>query len=216
MTTKKNTHHHGNLRAALIDAGIELLQEGGPDALSIRKAAARAGVSHAAPAYHFSKLEDFKIAVVAHGFRAFSASMEEEIAGLPEESKDNARACILAACRGYIRFAQQNSSMYQLMFSSTVPRHESSELQEASSTAYGVLEHISSAITPGPTGAEGVQALIWSLVHGFTSLMLANRIDFGSNEQAIRQFEAIFPELPYRKTSSRPGRAFANVAAISE
>jgi DNA-binding transcriptional regulator YbjK len=53
----KKKPHHGNLRAALVSAGIELLEEGGLEALTLRKCAARAGVSHAAPAHHFEGLQ---------------------------------------------------------------------------------------------------------------------------------------------------------------
>ena len=56
-------HHHGNLRPALIKAGIALLEEGGIDALSLRKCAARAGVTHAAPAHHFDGLAGLKALV---------------------------------------------------------------------------------------------------------------------------------------------------------
>ncbi len=202
MTQTKNSHHHGNLRSALIDAGVDLIREGGPNALSIRKTAARAGVSHAAPAHHFAKLEDLKIAVVARGFGEFTKAMEEEISNLAPDTVNDPRSIILAACKGYISFAQQNPSLYELMFSSGVFAHTSEELEEASSAAYGVLAQISSLVIPGPSGPRGIEALIWSLVHGFASLSLANKIGFDSDELAFRQFESIFPDLPYRNTST--------------
>ena len=205
MTTTKTSHHHGNLRSALIEAGVELLREGGPDALSIRKTAARAGVSHAAPAHHFARLEDLKTAVVAHGFREFAKAMENEIDKLPANGNRDPKSQILAACKGYIRFAQENPSMFQLMFSGTEIKHENEELEQASSAAYGILARISATVVPGTTGPQGVEAFIWSFVHGFASLSLANRIGFESDEQAIRQFEVIFPDLPYRKNSGNVG-----------
>jgi len=198
MAPAKNSHHHGNLRKALIDAGVELLREGGPDALSIRKAAARAGVSHAAPAHHFARLEDFKFAVIAQGFREFARSMENEIENLTASQSLDPRSRILAACRGYIRFAQKNPSMFQLMFSGSGSQFDNDELDQAAAAAYTVLARISAAVVPGPTGPMGVEAFIWSLVHGFASLSLANRMGFETDEQAIRQFEALFPDLTYR------------------
>ena len=61
----RTAHHHGDLRQALVAAGIELLDEGGLAALTLRRCAARAGVSHAAPAHHFKGLRGLLTAIVA-------------------------------------------------------------------------------------------------------------------------------------------------------
>ena len=50
----RHSYHHGNLRQALIDAALALLEEGGVEALSVRSAAQRAGVSPGAPFRHFA------------------------------------------------------------------------------------------------------------------------------------------------------------------
>ncbi len=73
--TKEIPHHHGNLREALIDAGLQLLAEGGPSALTLRRAAARAGVSHAAPAHHFDGLTGLLTAIAVRAYQAFSGQM---------------------------------------------------------------------------------------------------------------------------------------------
>lgn len=193
MNKKKSTHHHGNLRQALIIAGFELLQEGGPNALSIRKAAARVGVSHAAPAHHFTTLSDFRTAIVAEGFRKFAASMEMDIALAPDTPRDN----ILAASKGYIRFVQENSSVFQLMFGGTEISSENEELAQAAHAAYAVLARISAPVKLGSDGQQNAEAFVWSLVHGYASLMLANKTGFENNSQAFQQFESIFPDLTY-------------------
>ena len=51
-------YHHGNLRQALIDAGIKIINENGEEALSLRKAAAACDVSHAAPYAHFKDKDE--------------------------------------------------------------------------------------------------------------------------------------------------------------
>ena len=106
MATRQS-HHHGNLRAALIQAGIELIAEGGAEALSIRRAAARAGVSHAAPAHHFPSLAHLRGAIVAEGFRRFTRAMEEEIARRP----DSPREQVIGAGCGYQRFAAEHPGL---------------------------------------------------------------------------------------------------------
>ena len=53
-----NSYHHGNLKNALIEAGIEMVNEGGTASLSLRKVAAKCGVSNAAPYAHFAGKEE--------------------------------------------------------------------------------------------------------------------------------------------------------------
>ena len=78
MSKAKETsrpHHHGDLRRALIDAGLALLTEGGTSALTLRGCAARAGVSHAAPAHHFDGLDGLRVAIAEEGFDRFRRRM---------------------------------------------------------------------------------------------------------------------------------------------
>ena len=70
MGAKKKTkpYHHGDLRAALVDAALSLVKEGGIEALGLRAAARRAGVTHAAPYRHFEDKTDLLAAVAQNGF----------------------------------------------------------------------------------------------------------------------------------------------------
>ena len=89
MSKQKRPHHHGNLREALIIAGLELMEEGGPDALTLRKCAKRAGVSHAAPAHHFNGLTGLKAAIVARGHRLFSDFIRKAGAEASDRSEEH-------------------------------------------------------------------------------------------------------------------------------
>ena len=71
----KKPHHHGNLREALIRAGLVRLEKDGPDAMTLRKCAARAGGPHAAPAHHFNGLISIKGAITARGQGLVGAAM---------------------------------------------------------------------------------------------------------------------------------------------
>ncbi|NRB03591.1 MAG: TetR family transcriptional regulator, partial [Rhodobacteraceae bacterium] len=72
---KPGTYHHGDLRAALIEAGLQELEATGTEAFSLRKVARRAGVSHAAPAHHFGDVTGLLTALAAEGFRRFVVAM---------------------------------------------------------------------------------------------------------------------------------------------
>ena len=69
MSTSKATYHHGDLRAALVRAAMELLEEGGEADLSLRAVARRAGVSAAAPYRHYADREALVSAVDEVGFK---------------------------------------------------------------------------------------------------------------------------------------------------
>ena len=193
--TKRTKHHHGNLRAALIEAGIALLDDEGPDALSIRKAAAIAGVSHAAPAHHFPNLAAFREAVAAEGFRRFTGVMEAEI----QKAGDGPRDKILASGKGYLRFAMANPGLFQVMFGATGCEQGSPELSEAGTVSYAVLQRVCAPLAPGKAGAEGNELLVWSMVHGFATLVLSGNPPFNTLEDPLALFEAISPLLPLKE-----------------
>lgn len=187
----KTPTDRANLRDALIDAGVEQLREGGAEGLSIRKVAARLGVSHAAPGYYFRTLADLRTAIATRAFRMLTASMREELARAPDAPRDR----ILAACRGYIRFAAKEPALYHLIFGEADRDPKDEERTEAGEAAYGVLQEICAPISPSPESALRNEIFIWSLVHGFANLMLSHHdhfIDGGSPEALFAQ---IFQKL---------------------
>lgn len=159
-------HHHGNLREALVEAGLELLNEGGLSAMTLRKCAARAGVSHAAPAHHFHGLEGLLTAVAAEGFRHLTSNM---LRARESVGDDPARE-LEAICDGYLRFARENDALLGLMFSSTQIDFGDSDLKSASAEAYGVLSEGCSQIDGGKLDSTATEIMIWSLVHGFATI----------------------------------------------
>ena len=74
-------YHHGNLRQALIDAGIKLINENGEENLSLRKVAAECGVSHAAPYAHFSGKDELIAAIKDTVTDRFMEELESAIEG---------------------------------------------------------------------------------------------------------------------------------------
>src|SRR5688572_5482780 len=81
-----DVYQHGNLRQALVQAGLKLLTDGGLSALSLRGAAQLTGVSHAAPYRHFKDKDALLAAIAEQGFRVLTACMQKEcdsLAGQP-------------------------------------------------------------------------------------------------------------------------------------
>ena len=191
----QGAHHHGDLRATLINAGCALIAEGGIGALSVRKVAARAGVSHAAPAHHFKHLADLRAAIAAEGYRRFRRAMLDELERAPADP----HARIRAAGLGYVRFARQNPDLFHLMFAGAAHAFVSDELKAAAQASYEVLRQICAPLAPGPAGDLGNEMLVWSVVHGYSSLLIANRDNAEWQENAEALFLGFFPDLPLRE-----------------
>jgi len=165
--------HHGNLKTALVEAGVALLAEGGHGALTLRKCAARAGVSHAAPAHHFNGLKGLMTAIVAQGFKLFTQTMIEH----RDAASNTPHARLVAVCNGYLAFAQDNQAMAALMYMTDEIFSCDPEFQTASAAAYQVLAEACAPFNTGSAGPKGVEVLIWSLVEGYASLARAGTID---------------------------------------
>lgn len=161
----------GTLRDSLIEVGITLLREKGADGLSLRECAARAGVSHAAPTYHFKNLRGLSTAIVARAFNLFARSMETSIADAP----DTPRARLAAICEGYLAFAKAHRELFLFMFSGLELNGDDPEFKAASSRAYAVLSEISAPFAGPGDDPEEIELLIWSLVHGYSHLAMINK-----------------------------------------
>ncbi len=166
--TKEIPHHHGNLREALIDAGLQLLAEGGPSALTLRRAAARAGVSHAAPAHHFDGLTGLLTAIAVRAYQAFSGQMiqHREAAGANDFTR------LVGVCQGYLAFAKDNSGLFHVLFVSSDVAREDAALMQASGLAYQVLREACLPFSPLGQPDPEIEIAVWSMVHGFALLGL--------------------------------------------
>lgn len=166
-------HHHGDLRNALIQAGIALLTEGGAAALTLRKCAARAGVSHAAPTHHFEGLPGLKAEIAHEGLRMFRDYMLAAAAAAPATP----RGQLKGICRGYLTFAQENRALFNLVFGFDALEMQNRGMTEENSLAYQVLRQACAPFVPPDTDRTVIEAQVWSLIHGFTTLALSGRFN---------------------------------------
>jgi AcrR family transcriptional regulator len=115
---KHQPYHHGNLRHALVQAGIELAREGGPSAIVLREAARRVGVSPNAAYRHFSALPDLVEAVAFDALSALARSMETELAKCRPTGHAGRDAIgrLDAVGRGYIHFALSEPGLFATAF----------------------------------------------------------------------------------------------------
>ncbi|MBR1226737.1 MULTISPECIES: TetR/AcrR family transcriptional regulator [unclassified Bradyrhizobium] len=111
-------YHHGDLRRVLIDAALQLVGEGGPDAVSVREAARRAGVSPGAPFRHFPSRDALMNAVAEEAQRRFRAEIEAALAEAPASTPAN-KPLGRFRCLGlaYLRWAMRNPTHFEIISS---------------------------------------------------------------------------------------------------
>jgi AcrR family transcriptional regulator len=168
---RKRAYHHGNLRAALIDAGLNLIEKKGIPGLTLRDIGALAGVSRTAAYRHFASKADLLAAISELGFTQFAGALEAAKRGAGPRFAARMDAMGLA----YVRFAAEHPAHFQVMFSG--PRKlDKEEASEAGARAFGVLEQtIREAQEAGEIrrGDPREQALLaWAQIHGISALGL--------------------------------------------
>jgi AcrR family transcriptional regulator len=170
MSTSEDSdrYHHGDLRRALVEAALELLLEGGTEALGMRELARRVGVSAAAPYRHFRDKQALIQAVAAAGFALFLEAIEAAKAGIPPEDQLGAMA------EAYVHFALRYPRLYKLMFSSELGKFEDKDLRRAADAAYESLAVTAAKEDPDAPGEAAISA--WAFVHGLSMLLLDEQL----------------------------------------
>lgn len=176
MAEDRKPYHHGDLRAALLRAGEEVLAESGVEAFSLRRVAKRVGVSHSAPAHHFGDAAGLLSALAAEGFRRFLGSMrarQADAGGAPID-------LLVASGLGYIDFARSRPALFRLMFASERPKEETPELAEASEAAFRhLVEDVARLRGRSPFSDPASMADVvaaWSMAHGLAELSISGRL----------------------------------------
>ena len=171
----KRGYHHGNLRQALIDAALELIEEKGPTGFTLSEAAKQAGVTPAAVYRHFEGREDLIAEAARQGYEIFADLVEYAY----EEGQPSALSAFTATGRAYLAFARRYPGHYIAMFESGISVNRSPELAAVSARASAVLEkaatdlsqHIPAEKRPP---ASMFSAHIWAMSHGVVELFARN------------------------------------------
>ena len=178
----RETYRHGDLRHALLQAGIELARAGGPEAVVLREATRRAGVAPNAAYRHFASRQDLLQAVRAASLAAVAAAMEAELATLPAglAPADAARAGVRAVGTGYLRFAQAQTGLFRTAFGASDDlKNASADPAKAGPGGLDPFQLLGAAldglVSAGVLPAErrpGAEFLAWSAVHGLAMLVI--------------------------------------------
>ena len=169
--TEKSSYHHGNLRDALVQAGLALLEEENAREITLRKVAKRAGVSHAAPYRHFDDKLALLSAIAAQGFQQLAAEMQQAV----REHPKNYHTQLVEIGQRYVAFAQRHPAQSTLMFSNLLSQGGDEALQETAGATYEILEQaVLGAQNDGTIKVDNPQKVIhafWAMVHGLAMLI---------------------------------------------
>ncbi|WP_410870104.1 TetR/AcrR family transcriptional regulator [Nocardia sp. A7] len=158
-------YHHGDLAAALVEAGLELTRAGGPDALTIREVTRRVGVTPNAAYRHFPDRQAL--------LRAVAAAIEARMAEGMERVQAGPRASLRAVGLGYIGFALGEPGWFAVAFFGAGDTSPESVVDSpaylALADALDMMVHVGDL---APAARPGATWSCWSTVHGFAELAL--------------------------------------------
>jgi AcrR family transcriptional regulator len=188
-------YHHGNLRATLIDTAVDQARAGGADAVVLRDAARRTGVSHNAAYRHFADRDELLAEVSDRGMAELEQRMRDRLADLPhDDHSEPAVARLRAVGREYVHFALAEPGLFATAFACARPKDGA-----PGQGPYGVLSTVlDELVTTGVLPAErrpGADVTCWAAVHGFAVLCLQGPLRDLSEREREAQLDGLLERL---------------------
>jgi AcrR family transcriptional regulator len=150
---KGGRYHHGDLKAALVDAAIDLIAEGGVRAFSLAEASRRLGVAVSAPYAHFADRDDLLAAVAVH---AYELCHRELVLGTEQFTDPAERLAAMARC--YVRFAAAHRALFEMLYEPGLDKARHPEIEAAerplTDAFLDCVRALSGADDAGPRGSE--------------------------------------------------------------
>jgi AcrR family transcriptional regulator len=171
VNIEKKPYHHGDLRSALIEHGLQLLAKPQAESLSLRAVARAAGVSATSVYRHFPDKEALETALALDGLAQLGRAQRAAA-----QAAGGGKAGFAATGRAYVRFALANPALFRLIFAA--PALEAARQAGTLQSEAGMMLQANAAAVAarggGDTGMHAVQA--WALVHGLAMLMLDGQL----------------------------------------
>jgi AcrR family transcriptional regulator len=208
-------YHHPDLKHALLEGAVKLIEEEGLKAFSLRKLAMRVGVSHAAPYRHFESKEHILLTLMLEGHRRLRSTL----LAAAERCQGTAVDKLMALSRGYLEFARENPEYLRVMFSAEAKvtainadpcKHE--EAHGSDTDSFAVVEETirqcqQEGYLPKNADVGALGLLTWAEVHGLALLSDSGLIAImsemrGGSER--KTLETIFGYMRARLEKQRP------------
>ncbi len=199
VQSSRKTFRHGDLRRALLEAGVDLARAGGPEAVTLREVTRRAGVVPNAAYHHFAGQKELLQEVRSAAIAALAVAIEKELAAVRlgrglEARAVYARRSLRAVGSAYMRFARQETGLFRTAFSVPAPVFEPPNPANAGASGLNpfqllglVLDRMVEGGVLLPSRRPGAEFLAWSTVHGLSMLILDGPLQ-GIGEAAAEDF----------------------------
>ncbi|MFC9746531.1 TetR/AcrR family transcriptional regulator [Streptomyces niveus] len=202
----RRNYHHGELRAALLDAAEALVRERGADGWSLREASARVGVSSSAAYHHFASRDALVRALRQRVLGELGERLSQEVgrtAGL-EAGADHQRR-LVAVGRTYVEWAVEDPSVARLAFGAGAPAtgdpaSDSTSNDSTSDPAtpphpHDILDaELDRLVEVGglPAAARpGADFVVWAAVHGLATLLVDGLARLDAPRAVAREAERV-------------------------
>lgn len=189
-------YHHGDLRTALILAGVDLIAEKGFAGLSVAEAARRTGVSAAAPYRHFANRDEFLLAIATEAGVVMGDQLEAALAG-----SDDPLVQIEAIAETYVRFMITHKVGFDLVFATDLRRSDDPALRAAGRRVIDLMMRPCIELSPDMMRALELDEELWTTAHGYGALFLTGFYE-GNTDAVV---------AAARRTARRLGQAAQSV-----
>lgn len=194
LTFRKFRYHHGDLRGALIDTALKIVQTEGIEALSLRNLAKAVGVTAAAPYSHFRDKDELLAAVAETGFQKLALQMVEAATG-----QNGVQGRIEKLIAAYIRFAVENKALFHLMFGRELTNMKAyPTLAMTAGKSYSLFSNVLAKRAGASEEDTRIMTVsLWSMCHGIATLIMDGKINisqFGAKDidAFVRQVAGTF------------------------
>lgn len=182
------SYHHGDLKIAIIQKTVEIIQIKGEVNFTLREIAAVLNVSHTAVYRHFNSKQDLLSYIAEEGFHNLCHQFEMEL-----KKVRSSRMKFKSLIRTYIQFALLNSGHYRSMFHHEL-RCDNSQRPELEVAGMNAFNHLMEVYQSGVKDQvfrkdkpEIMARSIWSAIHGFSILLLDGQFQSLQNKEAIEE-----------------------------
>ncbi len=193
-TASRRTYHHGDLPRALVGAALSLIEARGPEAFTLREAAASVGVTHGAAYRHFEDKTALLAAVAQEGYHALAARLVERLAA----TSGGPRARLRALAAAYVDFALERPAHYRVMWGARLNEDGRFPLLEAAiAEAFDVVvgemkRGQDEGVFRRTPAARELAIAMWVAAHGYVELVARRRLKVKSARVAVDYFLTLF------------------------